>query len=419
MKIVQLSSGYKISYNGGITNYVRALSNELVAKGHEVYVIDSFKGDGGAENTDFLFSLISLNSNILRPFHLNSVIYNDDVIKLRKIFEDIKPDIIHIHMMIDLPADVIETAKEFSKVIISLHDYSYICKRITMIDSEGLLCKTSSFGENCNSCISALETNRYTKYITDKLGSGSKLRTVFPSKNNESHYQFMRKALSTVDMLIAVSSRVKEIYINEGFNNKKFIVNHIGNITAENPRNISYVKKELITICFIGNFSKYKGAELVLELASKLDPKKFKIELYGLLDNYYLELIRDYSNLTYNGKYKQEQLANILLNIDLGLVLPIWEDNAPQVVFELLNNGIPVIGTRMGGIPDFIQHGVNGLLIDRDKSNFPALISLMNSAEFENILISLTNMVKSTKKVSQHNSEIINLYLETLSEDCL
>ncbi|OPH00389.1 hypothetical protein B2I21_00165, partial [Chryseobacterium mucoviscidosis] len=62
----------------------------------------------------------------LRPFHLSSVITNEDINVVEKIVKDLSPDIIHVHMMIDLPLKVLEVLKKHAKVIISLHDYSYV-----------------------------------------------------------------------------------------------------------------------------------------------------------------------------------------------------------------------------------------------------------------------------------------------------
>ena len=66
--------------------------------------------------------------------------------------------------------------------------------------------------------------------------------------------------------------------------------------------------------------------------------------------------------LHFAGPYRQEDLPEYLAKVDVVVVPSIWEDCAPLVVAEALAARAPVIGSRIGGIPDFVEHGVNGLL---------------------------------------------------------
>lgn len=411
MNILQICSGYDIGFNGGITNYVRSLSESIASSGHDVYVLDSQKIEG--DKNSYKFDRITLDGLILKPFHLNNSLTNLDVEKIENIIKKIAPEIIHFHMMIDLPLAVINLAKKYAKVIVSLHDYSYICNRITMIDSQGHLCLDSISGSKCNTCISKLEQNPYTNLIFKKCGKRGQeiLSNLLPSIHNEEKHEVATELLSSVDLLIAVSSRVKEIYQNNGLNNSNFIVNHIGNITANNFRAKKGISQDKINLAFIGYFSKYKGAELVLKLADKLDSDKFEIKIFGRIDDNYISSIESSEIITYEGVYQQKDLANILDNVDLGLVLPVWEDNAPQVVFEFINNGIPVVGTLMGGIPDFIENDKNGLLIEPNDHSITNLAKNMNGDGFKLLLQKLMLNMFPTKTVEQHNAEITDIYL--------
>ena len=40
----------------------------------------------------------------------------------------------------------------------------------------------------------------------------------------------------------------------------------------------------------------------------------------------------------------------------------LWLENSPLVIHEAFMTGIPIVGARIGGIADLVEHGVNGLL---------------------------------------------------------
>ncbi|WP_349679505.1 glycosyltransferase [Empedobacter sp. UBA5987] len=407
--MLQISTGYDISFNGGITNYVRNISSTLSSFGNEVYVLYS---QNNGEVKEYEYNLINYNS-ILRPFHLSSVISNSDIENIEKIVSELRPDIIHVHMMIDLPVGVLEMFMNYAKVVISLHDYSYVCNRIILLDREGKLCESSNGNLKCNSCISWEET------IDSKLGSiirkSGKILGIDKIKDSSGHkerFEFGKKMFSNVNALIAVSNRVKEIYIRNGFENSNFYVNHIGNYTAEDDFRLSFGKRELknkdekFNFGFIGNLNYHKGSDLFFKIASK---SHHNFHIYGGIDAHLMELVEQLPNVTYHGKYQHSDLKNILSNVDIGLVLPIWEDNAPQVVFEFLNSGIPILGTRMGGLPDFINDD-NGILFSNNDEELVNVINFLNSEEIYSFYNRVVNNIKGTKKSSEHMNDLLSIY---------
>ena len=63
----------------------------------------------------------------------------------------------------------------------------------------------------------------------------------------------------------------------------------------------------------------------------------------------------------------------------------IWPENAPLVIIEAHSVGCPVIAPRIGGIPELIQEGINGMLYEPGDINDLArcMTQVMSIPSFE------------------------------------
>jgi glycosyltransferase involved in cell wall biosynthesis len=64
----------------------------------------------------------------------------------------------------------------------------------------------------------------------------------------------------------------------------------------------------------------------------------------------------------FTGFAPHAQIPAVLRHIDL-LVLATRYEELPSVLIEAMAAGLPVIASRVGGIPALVDHGVNGLLV--------------------------------------------------------
>jgi glycosyltransferase involved in cell wall biosynthesis len=76
------------------------------------------------------------------------------------------------------------------------------------------------------------------------------------------------------------------------------------------------------------------------------------------------ELLTDLPEQTrWDERLAPEQVAAALDDATL-LVLPSYSEGLPRVAMEAFARGRPVVGTRAGGIPDIVEDGLSGLLVE-------------------------------------------------------
>jgi glycosyltransferase involved in cell wall biosynthesis len=75
---------------------------------------------------------------------------------------------------------------------------------------------------------------------------------------------------------------------------------------------------------------------------------------------------KDDSRIRFAGPLSRPQLPEFFASIDLLAVPSVWLETGPLVVLEALAHGVPVLGSKRGGIAELVQDGVNGLLVPVD-----------------------------------------------------
>jgi glycosyltransferase involved in cell wall biosynthesis len=163
----------------------------------------------------------------------------------------------------------------------------------------------------------------------------------------------------------------KLYFINIGvyeFNQKKIIDKN----TFREKLNI---KKDDFVILFVGRLIDIKNIPMLLK-GFKLFTKKnqaTKLLLAGD-GNKNEELINmaeklNISNdVVFTGNLEKEELANYY-NIADVFTLTSHYDNFPNVLIEAMSFGVPCIGTNVGGIPDIIEDGMSGYIVDSDNES--------------------------------------------------
>ncbi len=99
-------------------------------------------------------------------------------------------------------------------------------------------------------------------------------------------------------------------------------------------------------------------------------------------------------------------------------IFPSHYEGMPIAVLEAMACGLPVIATKVGGVPDLIQDGVNGILIEPGKPEqlAAALISLVNDGHLRNKLGNMSYQIaRENFGIEQHVAKLVQIYRRVLT----
>ncbi|MBQ6746107.1 MAG: glycosyltransferase [Bacteroidaceae bacterium] len=128
-----------------------------------------------------------------------------------------------------------------------------------------------------------------------------------------------------------------------------------------------YVAPDKKNIICVGRIDHNKNVELLVEAFIELRKKRDDIRLLivggGVYDNAISRIGLNYQDICFTGMLNKEQLEEVYQNAHVGVTLS-WHEEGPLVALEMMQHGIPVIGSRTGILPELIEDGRNGYLVD-------------------------------------------------------
>ena len=122
-----------------------------------------------------------------------------------------------------------------------------------------------------------------------------------------------------------------------------------------------------LRLLYVGRMHDAKGVDVVLRALDDMgDAGPFSLELLGSgpHEAEWRAAFADRPWVHFSGHVSRQHVADRMVQSDLLLVPSIWNENSPGVVIQALGLGLPVMASDKGGIPELVQHQVNGLLVE-------------------------------------------------------
>ncbi|MCW5757488.1 MAG: glycosyltransferase [Phycisphaeraceae bacterium] len=239
------------------------------------------------------------------------------------------------------------------------------------------------------------------------------------------------EALNRCQAVHAVSSFVADKFVAHGVDARRVRTITIGTIAGRlAERNAELVfdppprptpMARPLRLVFIGANHWYKGLSMLADSLDLLTPEvlgKVALTVYAAggrsIEYRFRRLEPRLASLRYGGEYQPQDVPWICGGQDAGVVPSVWWDNGPQTVLEMQASGLPVLGARAGGIPDFVRDGFNGLLFTAN-DRFDLARTIARCVDQPALVERLRAGVRPPKPMDLHATEVEALYRAALA----
>ena len=288
--------------------------------------------------------------------------------KFNKLLDDFRPDVVHLNNIHTQLSPIIAEQAHIRgiRTVWTLHDYKLLCPRYDCLRDGKTVCELCFGGDKT-----------YCK--TFRCMKGSRLASLVGYK--EAVMWSRPRLEACTDLFICPSRFMAEKMAQGGFRRDKLRV-LCNFIDVEKCRKDDYAKDDYY--CYIGRLSHEKGVGTLVEAAARL-PHKLKIIGGGpLSEELRIKSEELKGNIEFLGFRQWDGIKDIVGKAKFTVVPSEWYENNPLSVIEAECLGTPVLGARIGGIPELIDEGVNGMTFESgNAADLAEKIKAMFAATFD------------------------------------
>jgi glycosyltransferase involved in cell wall biosynthesis len=275
---------------------------------------------------------------------------------LRKLLRETGAEVLHFHNLFPMlsPAALRIAREEHVAVVMTLHNYRMLCLPASLLRE----------GRVCEDCVGHVPWRgvRHACYRDSTLGSASLALSLS-----------LHRALRTFDrpqLLLAVSEFVRQKHVDAGWDPERIRVkaNFAWPCDRRSGPGESFV--------FVGRLSPEKGLAHLLETWRRIDA-----QLLVIGDGPDREQLRRLAppNVHFTGSVERAEVDEMLQRAR-ALILPsICYEGQPRTILEAFAAGVPVIASRMGGLPELVVDGASGRLVEpEDEDGWRTAVEQLN-----------------------------------------
>lgn len=413
-------------YSAGAELYTLRLAKGLLGRGHQVEVVcvesisqgddrltvvrDEYEGVPVWRLSFDLFGPVRRRWNHANPL-------------LRDWFaqyaRDHRPDLAHFQAGYLLGATPLEAlAGAGVPTVLTLHDYWFVCPRITLLRGDGTLCERVP--DDPGGCAWCIRLERRRVRAADRLSGGllgALARPLLPERREIAERRaHLLPALGLPGAVVAPShflARQYAPYVPA----ERLHVLRLGLDLTPFRAQTRPPSGEALVLGYVGQIAPHKGLHLLVEAFRLLPagPRPVELHIHGGLEAHpdYVARVRALAGgdprIRFHGRFENRRVAEILSGLDATVVPSTWYENSPLAILEAHAAGTPVVTSAMGGMAELVRDGVDGLHFapgdPRDLAR-----QLRRLAEQPDLLAALQRGVVSPWSIEEEQEHLLEIY---------
>lgn len=395
--------------------YTHELARLLLARGHKtaVFAPSSIQSTGGQpwsvfrrthEGVDIYGVSNCTSADGLDP--VSALTDPDCERAFRHAIQHMNPDVVHFQSLKGFSPSLIQVAQAMDRtVVVSMHDYEYLCPNRHMLDSSNEACSGPEDGRKCAGCIhgNCADRNLEEAYA-------DRIRTLLGWVND-------------ADVVMTPSAIAADIFADQGIDQRKLRIVPAASNVAERlweKRTDNIRSDGVMTFGFIGTVARRNAPHLLVDATKVLRDlsDKFRVSIRGRIEDeaYKREIeskIRSLGSrapeIDFAGEYRSDLLDEHFAGLDVYVSPQVWNNPSSRSTLDALGASTPVIASIVGNIAEIIGHGYNGLLFE--PGNYIDLAAQMRQLIQNPMMTAAMRMnVNSPRPMSWHAEKVMDVY---------
>lgn len=379
MRVMQVPFCYFPDPPGGTEVYVRGLVRELGRLG-----IDACVAAPGRTAAQYEFDGVPVHRYLDLSFTASAAAFAE-------VLDRVRPSIVHFHGFNGAVNSACATGARSRgiPVVWTYHTPIFSCGRGTMMRFGDTPCDGKFIARRCTACAAErLSGSRLAglilgsvptavsafmrRTIPGAIGTALGLRSALIAKNEE-----FRRAMALADRVVAVCEWVRNVLVVNGVEEGRILLSRQGVMQEMAPirEQPNRGSTNPLRLAYFGRIDPSKGIDLVIDAVRALPEAALRLDVFGVLQpglgqEGYMQTLRNRASgdprIQFLSPVAPEETPATMSPYDFVVVPSRGLETGPLVVLEAFAAGVPVLGSRLGGLEEIVDDGVDGILVGVD-----------------------------------------------------